>query len=206
MSNKSDTTSQVSTAPLPAPNPSVGAATAATLAVTSYYADKVKELDGQFKTKIASLSAAYVNTKLFPDNTEYQNVYTRNLSAINTIKSNMFELQNEVEGSTETYRDKNNILSVKINKERTREDGIVRDFEQAEESGAAGARKVLTDMYKLQYASNFFMVLGIVIALIIMFKMFSGGKNDTATATDNGYIDSSSSEYTDSSASVTTNE
>ena len=195
MSNK------VSTTPTPAPNSSVGAATAATVAVTSYYTDKVAELDGQFNTKIASLSAAYVNTKLFPDNTEYQNVYTRNLSAINTIKSNMFELQNEVEGSVENYRDKNNILSVKIKKERTRENGIVHDFEQAEDSGAAGARKVLTDMYKLQYASNFFMVLGIVVALIIMFKMFAGGKKDAMTATDYGSSDSSFSDYTDSSSS-----
>ena len=161
--------------PAPAPPSSAGAATADTVPAASYYTDKAIELSAQFNTQIARLSDAYVNTKLFPDNTEYQNVYTRTLSGINLTKSKMFELQNEVEVSAKDYRKKNDILSSDIEEVRTQEDGVVRDFEQAEESGAAGARKVLTDTYKLQYASNFFMMLGIVIALVALLKMFSPG-------------------------------
>ena len=117
------------------------------------YVARVTELSGQF--------------------TEYQNVHTRNLSAVNKIKSDMFELQNEVDGATEVVRDSNNALSDNIKAERTLEDDVIHDFERAEDGGSAGARKVLTDMYKLQYASNFFMVVGVLLVMFAMSFIFS---------------------------------
>jgi hypothetical protein len=165
--------------PSPTSN-SVGAATAATVREASYYTDKLKGLSASFKVQTSKLSDAYVNHKLFPTNTEYENVYTRMLAGVNKAKADMFELQNEVEVMSSEYREKNDILSTEIQSDRTRESDIVKDFEQAEDSGAAGARKVLTDTYKLQYASNFFMFLGIILAMVVLFKVFSPG----ATAPD----------------------
>ena len=40
-------------------------------------------------------------------------------------------------------------------------------------TGSAGLRKHLTDSYKLQYASNFFMILGIIMASIILYIVFA---------------------------------
>ena len=137
------------------------------------YVARVTELSGQFSTKIGTLASTYVNHKLFPTNTEYQNVHTRNLSAVNKIKSDLFELQNEVDGATEVVRDSNNALSDNIKAERTLEDDVIHDFERAEDGGSAGARKVLTDMYKLQYASNFFMVVGVLLVMFAMSFIFS---------------------------------
>ena len=57
----------------------------------------------------------------------------------------------------------------------------MKEFEQAEDSGAAGARKVLTDTYKLQYASNFFMVLGIIISMVMLYRVFSPSASASAT-------------------------
>lgn len=175
-----------SSAPAPAQTSSVGATTAETVHEASYYTDKLNSLVASFKLQTAKLSSAYVNHKLFPTNTEYENVYTRMLAGVNKAKSDMFELQNEIEVMSADYREKLEVLSTEIQSDRTRESDIVKDFEQAEDSGAAGARKVLTDTYKLQYASNFFMVLGIIMAITILYWIFSPG----ATAPDSPVIDS----------------
>jgi hypothetical protein len=164
-----------SNTPTPAPTTSVGAATADTIHEASYYTDKLKNLAASFKVQTAKLADAYVSHKLFPTNTEYENMYTRMLVGVNKAKADMFELQNEVEVMSAEYREKIDILSNDIQSDRTRENDIVKDFEQAEDSGAAGARKGLTDTYKLQYASNFFMFLGIILAMVILFKVFSPG-------------------------------
>jgi len=164
-----------SNSPSPANTGSVSAATAEPVHEASYYTNKLDELVAGFNLLTKNLSDAYVNHKLFPTNTEYENVYNRMLGGVNGAKSSMFELQNEVEVMSADYREKIDALSGEIQSERTREDEIVKDFEQAEDSGAAGARKVLTDTYKLQYASNFFMVLGIIMAMCILYWVFSPG-------------------------------
>ena len=167
--------SSKSNSPSPANTSSVSAATAEPVHEASYYTDKLKELVAGFNLLTTKLSDAYVNHKLFPTNTEYENVYNRMLAGVNSAKSSMFELQNEIELMSADYREKIDVLSTEIQTERTREDDIVNDFEQAEDSGAAGARKVLTDTYKLQYASNFFMCLGIIMAILILYWVFSPG-------------------------------
>lgn len=164
-----------SNTPSPANTSSVSAATAGPVHEASYYTDKLNELVAGFNLLTKKLSDAYVNHKLFPTNTEYENVYNRILSGVHGAKSSMFELQNEVEVMSADYREKIDALSTDIQIDRTREDEIVKDFEQAEDSGAAGARKVLTDRYKLQYASNFFMILGIIMAICILYWVFSPG-------------------------------
>lgn len=164
-----------STFPSPTDTNSIGAATAEEVQLTSYYTDKLNDLVAKFNLQTKKLSNAYVNHKLFPSNTEYENVYNRMLSGVNTAKSNMFELQNEVEVMSTEYREQIEGISREIQSDRTREDDLVKGFEQAEDSGAAGARKGLTDTYKLQYASNFFMVLGIIMAFLILYWVFSPG-------------------------------
>jgi hypothetical protein len=154
---------------------SVGATTASTVHEASYYTDKLEALSSSFKLQTSKISDAYVNHKLFPTNTEYENVYNRMLAGVNNAKSSMFELQNEVEVMSAEYRERVDVLSSDIQSDRTRENNIVKEFEQAEDSGAAGARKVLTDTYKLQYASNFFMSLGIIMAILILYWIFSPG-------------------------------
>ena len=173
------------TPPSPAPTTSVGAATADTIHEASYYTDKLATLAASFKVQTSKLSDAYVSHKLFPTNTEYENVYTRMLAGVNKAKSDMFELQNEVEVMSGEYREKVALLSSKVKLDRIKEDDIVKEFEQAEDSGAAGAHKGLTDTYKLQYASNFFMFLGIILAMVVLFKVFSPG----ATAPDAPALD-----------------
>ena len=169
-----------SNSPSPANTSSVSATIAEPVREASYYTDKLNALVAKFKLLTAKLSDAYVNHKLFPTNTEYENVYNRMLNGVQKAKSDMFELQNEVEVMSTEYREKIDVLSEEIQTERTREDDLVKDFEQAEDSGAAGARKVLTDTYKLQYASNFFMILGIIMAMCILYWVFSPGATSSA--------------------------
>ena len=40
-------------------------------------------------------------------------------------------------------------------------------------TGSAGLRKNMTDSYKLQYSSNFFMILGIIMASIMIYIIFA---------------------------------
>jgi len=167
--------------PSSAPTTSVGAATAGTIHEASYYTDKLKNLAASFKVQTSKLSDAYVNHKLFPTNTEYENVYTRMLAGVNKAKADAFELQNEVEVMSDEYREKVALLSSEVKLDRIKEDDIVKEFEQAEDSGAAGARKGLTDTYKLQYASNFFMFLGIILAMVVLYKVFSHGATSPDT-------------------------
>jgi hypothetical protein len=103
------------------------------------------------------------------------------LAGVNNAKSDMFELQNEVEVMSGEYREKVALLSSEVKSDRIKEDDIVKEFEQAEDSGAAGARKGLTDTYKLQYASNLFMFLGIILAMIVLYKVFSHGATSPDT-------------------------
>lgn len=167
--------------PKPSRTSYVGAITANRLHASDHYSNKLKELVSKFELQTSKLSDAYVNHKLFPTNTEYENVYNTLLNGVRQAKSDMFELQNEIESRNREYREEIEILSSNIKEDRERETRLVKDFENADDSGAAGARKVLTDRYKLQYASNFFMVIGICIALIILYKVFT----PNATLSDN---------------------
>ena len=63
-----------STFPSPTDTNSIGAATAEEVQLTSYYTDKLNDLVAKFNLQTKKLSNAYVNHKLFPSNTEYENV------------------------------------------------------------------------------------------------------------------------------------
>jgi hypothetical protein len=167
--------------PKPSRTSYIGALTANRLNSSDHYSNKLKELVSKFELQTSKLSDAYVNHKLFPTNTEYENVYNTILNGVRQAKSDMFELQNEIESRNREYREEIEILSSNIKEDRERETRLVKDFENADDSGAAGARKVLTDRYKLQYASNFFMVIGICIALFVLYKVFT----PNATLSDN---------------------
>jgi hypothetical protein len=148
-----------------------------TIQPVEYYKNTLDKYDGQFSTTINTLSSAYVNKTLFPDNTEYQNVYNKKIKQVKKLETDLFVLQNELENAVDNDRNIGDKIKKNIDKAENKENELTNVFNIAEESGAAGAQKVLTDTYKLQYASNFFMVLGIIISVFTLFMLFKPENN-----------------------------
>lgn len=135
---------------------------------------RIKDIKSKFGVKLQGIDDYYVNMKMNPNITMYRTSYDNRLRGIHNIQSELFEENN------------------KINKERADIDKRLKQYIDAIEkekkiekiykekiaamtkavSGSAGLRKNMTDSYKLQYASNFFMVLGIIITSIIIYIIF----------------------------------
>lgn len=140
------------------------------------YRFKINDLGGQFSVKMDGIVDAYINTKLNPTNTEYRTIYDGKMTSINAIQSSLFEIENKVSTASENARTEIQTITTEIEENKARETslkGRVNGLAEID-SGAAGARKVMTDLYKLQYASNFFLLIGIILGAIVIFKMFAG--------------------------------
>lgn len=138
------------------------------------YKQKIADVKSTFSVKLDPVVNAYMNTKLNPNITEYQTTYDTVLNGIHETQSKMFELKNEISTALEVVTAKNEEYVRTIEQEKRVETNINNKINSLNNvrSGSAGLRKNMTDTYKLQYASNFFMIIGLIITTIVIYFVF----------------------------------
>ena len=112
--------------------------------------------------------------KLYPRTYEYKNIYNNAMYRIESKKGELFFIDNWVTAWNAFVGKEIDNLTVIIEKEKKTEDDLrikLRNLERLQD-GAAGARKGMTDSYKLQYVSNIFSFIGILGAIAIIGHMY----------------------------------
>lgn len=139
------------------------------------YRQQIKDVKSTFSVKLSPIVDAYMNTKLNPNITEYQTTYDTVLDNVHSVQSKIFEIKNEIKQQLDMDEDKNQIYIDAINEQKIIEQETkekLRAIDNAN-SGSGGLRKNMTDTYKLQYASNFFLIIGIVIVSFAIYFVFA---------------------------------
>jgi|SaaInlV_200m_DNA_5_1039737.scaffolds.fasta_scaffold27873_1 hypothetical protein len=136
---------------------------------------RVKDIQSTFSPKTAHIVNDYVNMKLNPTVGVYQTTYDNRLRGIHGVQSNLFETNTDINNDRSEIGKRLEQYVEAINDEKE----IEKEYKQKIDalakagSGSAGLRKNMTDSYKLQYASNFFMGLGILMASIMLYVIFA---------------------------------
>lgn len=136
---------------------------------------RVNDIYSKFSRKLYQIEFDYVNTKMNPNISMFQTLYDKKLRGVHGIQSDLFE-ENKHITKEQTDLGKRHEQYVQVIQEEKEIEKMYQekiDAMRNSSTGSAGLRKNLTDSYKLQYASNFFMILGIIMASIILYIVFA---------------------------------
>lgn len=136
---------------------------------------KVKDIQSKFSRKLYQIENDYVNAKMNPYVSSYENTYDRRLRGVHGIQTELFEENTEItKNQNEIGKRLEQYVQV-INNEKVIEEDYKKKIEAVERlgTGSAGLRKNMTDSYKLQYASNFFLILGLIMGSIMIYIVFA---------------------------------
>jgi hypothetical protein len=142
-----------------------------------FYRQKVYNVEQTFGRVLFAITNAYIAHKLNPIWGPYETRYNRALQEIHKTRADIYEIENEVDNATSKIDETINTYIKNINEQKeieTRLTNLIKGLEQ-DDPGAAGLRKGMTDTYKIQYVSNFFLVLGILLGIYILFYIFGKG-------------------------------
>lgn len=139
------------------------------------YRQKRTDIQSTFNVKLSPIVDAYMNTKLNPNITEYQTRYESVLDNIHGVQSKLFELKNDITNELGTISDRNQKYVDAIDEQELIEYELKEKLRaiDAANSGSGGLRKNMTDSYKLQYASNFFLIIGIIMTCTVIYFVFA---------------------------------
>lgn len=136
---------------------------------------RVDDIYSKFSRKLYQIELDYVNTKMNPNISMFQTLYDKKLRGVHGIQSDLFEESKHID-KEQTNLGKRHEQYVQVIQEEKEIEKMYQekiDAMRNSATGSAGLRKNLTDSYKLQYASNFFMILGIIMASIILYIVFA---------------------------------
>jgi hypothetical protein len=136
---------------------------------------QVEDIKSKFGVKLGGIDLYYTNMKMNPNISSYQTTYDNRLRGIHGIQSDLFEESNQINKERNDIGRRLEQYVEAIQEEKEIEKMYQEKIHAMETSmtGSAGLRKNMTDSYKLQYSSNFFMILGIIIASIMIYIIFA---------------------------------
>ena len=136
---------------------------------------KVQDIKSKFSPKIADIENHYVNSKMNPTISMYQTMYDTRLHGIHGVQSSLFETSTEIGTDRDEIGKRLEQYVDAINDEKVIEEQYTKKIDALASTGtgSAGLRKNMTDNYKLQYASNFFMGMGLIMGAIMIYIVFA---------------------------------
>ncbi len=155
------------------------------------FLDKIKTSKEQLFSVLDDFTKYYVLHKKTPDIDEYANVYNQSVAQIQGVQSDLFNVNNAVEKSSEMMNKMKMTIDISIleNKKKIEELEAKLDSYTGLQ-GAYTLKNDMVDMYNLQYLGNFCMFVGIlfIVALFAMLfkspiKGFSGSSSVSASGT-----------------------
>jgi hypothetical protein len=139
----------------------------ATYKTPKFYTQKLDDIRSSFKVVLSEL----VNL----NSTSTQPIIDTANANADLIQDHLFQLENEVSVAYNGATDISNTYTEDIKSSMTLESVLNKKIQALENSnsGAAGMRKNMTDTYKLQYASNFFLFFGLLLGIYLLFIVFA---------------------------------
>jgi hypothetical protein len=136
---------------------------------------KIEDIKSKFGVKLQDIELSYTNMKMNPNIGVYKTTYDNRLRGIHGVQSELFEENNQINKERNDLGKRVEQYVEAIQEEKQIEKMYKEKIYAMENSmtGSAGLRKNMTDSYKLQYSSNFFILLGIIMASIMIYIVFA---------------------------------
>jgi hypothetical protein len=146
---------------------------------SDYYKEKLDNYNSQFTSALDDFKKYYVFFNLNPESDEYKNSYDNIVKQLQTIikgvDTTTDEIQNDVEKVNNTITMYNTRMDNqrKLNKEFTNINNSITDGE----NGSKIRKQDFVSLYNSQYKINWFIFIGIILAILILLKVFKGQKS-----------------------------
>lgn len=129
----------------------------------------------QFYFLIDDLENSYVNAMLYPDNNEYQQIYSVQLGMIETIKTNTFVLTNNVQKNIDTLNTLLKEINTKIKNEQIINSTLKTENSSFKSDGNGSELMKIESkqVYNIQRYTNMTMLFGIFLILTTIVKINS---------------------------------
>ena len=140
------------------------------------FLDKIKTSKEQLFSVLDDFAKYYVLHKKTPEIDEYKNVYKQSVSQIQGIQSDLFNVNNAVEKSSETINQMKKEVDISILENKKKIEELETKLESY--TGFQGAyilKNDMMDMYNLQYLGNFCMFIGILFIVALFAILFKPG-------------------------------
>lgn len=159
------------------------------------FLDKIKTSKEQLFSVLDDFTKYYVLHKKTPDVDEYKNVFDQSVAQIQGVQSDLFNINNAVEKSSEMMNKMKMSIDISIleNKKKIEELETKLDSYTGLQ-GAYTLKNDMVDMYNLQYLGNFCMFVGILLICALFAVLFkSPGKIGAPITSSSGASSASSS-------------
>ena len=141
----------------------------------------IRNMQNQEPRLLRNVFWPYINWKMNPQISRYQREWNNKYNSLQWHTMMLFWIRNFIQHFTDIVTDELNEIKKKIDIEKAKERKYKNEMKLIDRvnSGAAGAAKVWTDSYKLEYAGNLFIVLGILAGLYAISIVFGVGQSNS---------------------------
>jgi len=148
------------------------------------YSSTIQTLKEQFTPVLSEYKQAFVNTNVYPDLNEYQQIYASTKANLDTVLSGIFSVKTGIENDLYTLKTKLLDLETKITYEKSLNTKLVTQYGQL--SGNNNGSEILLDdsknLYQRQYVSNVTLFIGIFLFTGVIYKVFKQTPMDVVTS------------------------
>lgn len=143
---------------------------------SDYYTEKLEGYNSQFTSALDDFKKYYVFFNLNPESDEYKNSYDNVVQQIQTSVKGVNNTTDEIQYDVEIINNTINMYNSKMNNQRK----LNKEFNNISSSisdGEAGSEIRKTDfvsLYNSQLKINWFTFVGIILAILILLKVFKG--------------------------------
>jgi hypothetical protein len=175
--------------------------------------EKIKTAKNQLFSVLDDFTKYYVLHNKSPDIDEYTTIYNQNVSQIQGLQTEIFNINNAVERSTESINEIKLTIDESIIENKAKIAGLETQIDALNGGSDASIMKTdMVDMHNLQYLGNFCMFIGIVLVSVLFGVLFkdnalgalksgAGLLSSSISSSRNGDSSSSSSGSSSSSSS-----
>ena len=165
--------------------------------------EKIKTAKSQLFSILDDFTKYYVLHNKDPTSEEYTTIYNQNVSQIQGLQTDVFNINNAVERSTETINDVKKTIDESIQEHKDKIASLETQIESLGRGGDASIMKTdMVDMHNLQYLGNFCMVIGIILVGALFAFLFKdhalGAVKSSATSSSKSYTADSSNSSSNS--------
>lgn len=135
--------------------------------------EKIKTAKSQLFSILDDFAKYYVLHKKAPDSNEYATIYNQNVSQIQGLQTEVFNINNAVERSSEVINDVKKMIDQTIKDNKTKISELEAKIQSLNGGDEALIMKTdFVNMYNLQYIANFCMFVGIIVVCALFGILF----------------------------------
>ena len=135
--------------------------------------EKIKTAKNQLFSVLDDFTKYYVLHNKSPDVDEYNTIYNQNVSQIQGLQTEIFNINNAVERSTESINKIKSTIDESISENKEKIAVLETQIDALNSGGDASIMKTdMVDMHNLQYLGNFCMFIGIVLVSVLFGVLF----------------------------------